>query len=156
MTLPTVSKASGSPVAVSFAGRPKGQVLTVTVRSARVSVSAQNAPLADVVAAIGRQAGFNVVLRDALTTSVTGTLINVPVDEAIRRLGRRHSIVLIYDRSTEHTGRSALTEVWVASPDPSVTAGRLAARSQRPPGRCATTSRPRTGHRPSPRGGPRP
>jgi HEAT repeats len=123
VALRTMSSSGESFVSVAFAAQPRDAILDVTVRSSRVSLKVRGAPLADVLGAIGRQAGVKVVLRDALRTSVTATLINVPIEEAIRRLGRWHSIVLIYDQPTDRAGRSALSEVWVTCPDADAASG---------------------------------
>jgi hypothetical protein len=52
-------------------------------------------------------------------TSVTATFASVPLDDAIQRLSRWHSVVLIYKGSTEGVGAPVLTEAWVtrSSPD---------------------------------------
>jgi HEAT repeats len=132
---------AGPYVSVALAAQPEGQILDVTVSSSRVSLVAREVPLADVLAAIGRKAGVKVVLRDALATSVTATLVNIPLEEAIQRLGRWHSLVLIYDRSSDSEDGAALTEVWVRSPYPEELAARArqarsatrrAAREKRP------------------------
>jgi hypothetical protein len=112
-----MSSAEGTFVSVAFAAQPRGEILDVTVKSGRVSLDARGAALADVLAAMGRQAGVKVVLRDALTTLVTARLVNVPLEEAFSRLGRWHSIAFIYDRSTESADRPALSELWVSCLD---------------------------------------
>jgi HEAT repeats len=124
VALLSMSSGAGPFASVTLAAQPKGQILDVTVSESRVSLVARQAPLADVLGAIGRQAGVKVVLRDALGTSVTATLVNIPLEEAIQRLGRWHSIVLIYDRSTEKEDGSVLTEVWVRNPYPDEPAAR--------------------------------
>lgn len=114
---PAMSDAEKTFASVAFAAQPRRDMLEVTVKSTRVTLNTRGAALADVLAAIGRQAGVKVVLRDALTTLVTATLVNVPLEEAFRRLGRWHSIVFIYARSTDSGNRPALSELWVSSPD---------------------------------------
>ena len=116
-----VADAEQTFASVAFAAQPRRDILDVTVKSARVTLNTRGAALADVLAAIGRQAGVKVVLRDALTTLVTATLVNVPLEEAFRRLGRWHSIVFIYARSSDSGNRPALSELWVSSPDPAAT-----------------------------------
>jgi hypothetical protein len=116
-TSPAMSDAGKTFASVAFAAQPRREILDVTVKSTRVTLNARSAALADVLAAIGRQAGVKVVLRDALTTLVTATLVNVPLEEAFRRLGRWHSVVFIYARSTDSGNRPALSELWVSSPD---------------------------------------
>ena len=121
VALLAMSSTAGPYASVAFSTPPKSQVLDVTVESARVSLIAREAPLADVLAAIGRQASVKVVLRDALRTTVTATFVNIPLEEAVRRLGRRHSIALIYDRSAGAADGSVLSEVWVRSAYPEMT-----------------------------------
>jgi hypothetical protein len=89
--------------------------LEVTATTSHVSLTARETPLADVLKAIGQQAGVKIVLRSELNTPVTATLDNVPLDEAIRRLSRWHSVVLIYDPSARGADDAALKEVWVMS-----------------------------------------
>lgn len=94
---------------------PPDQVLEVTATPSHVSLTARETPLADVLKAIGQQAGVKIVLRSELNTPVTATLDNMPLDEAIRRLSRWHSVVLIYDPSAGGADDAALKEVWVMS-----------------------------------------
>jgi HEAT repeats len=101
--------------AASPTASPPGQVLEVTATTSHVSLTARETPLADVLKAIGQQAGVKIVLRSELNTPVTATLDNVPLDEAIRRLSRWHSVVLIYDPSARGADDAALKEVWVMS-----------------------------------------
>jgi hypothetical protein len=140
-----MSSAGGTFASVSFAAQPRREILDVTVRSSRVTLNARGAALADVLAAIGRQAGVKVVLRDALTTLVTATLVNVPLEEAFRRLGRWHSIVFIYARPPEGRDRPALSELWVSSPDPHASGAR--------PQRAESATPKEPAHRPRPRRG---
>jgi HEAT repeats len=91
------------------------QVLEVTATPSHVNLIARETPLADVLKAIGQQAGVKIVLRSEFNTPVTATLANVPLDEAIRRLSRWHSVVLIYDPSARGPEDAALKEVWVMS-----------------------------------------
>jgi HEAT repeats len=94
---------------------PPSQILEVTVTSSHVSLMARETPLADVLRAIGQQAGVKIVLHSDFNTPVTATLANVPLEEAIRRLSRWHSVVLIYDPSARGADDAALKEVWVVS-----------------------------------------
>lgn len=120
VVLLVAGSAAGTAASVVFAAQPAGPFLTVTVTSSRMSLSAREAPLADVLAAIGRQAGVTMVLRGDLNFPVTETLVNVPVDEGIRRLSRWQSVVLIYGRSTDSVTRPVLSEVWVTSSHPAL------------------------------------
>src|SRR5262249_14807000 len=112
--VPLLIDSRGAEAAGSTAS-PPGQVLEVTATPSHVSLTARETPLADVLKAIGQQAGVKIVLRSELNTPVTATLDNVPLDEAIRRLSRWHSVVLIYDPSARGADDAALKEVWVMS-----------------------------------------
>jgi hypothetical protein len=138
-----MSSAGETFASVAFAAQPRREILDVTVKSSRVTLNARGAALADVLAAIGRQAGVKVVLRDALTTLVTATLVNVPLEEAFRRLGRWHSIVFIYARSTGGRDRPALSELWVSSPDPHAPGARTQRAESAMPGEAGHRRRPR-------------
>ena len=92
-----------------------GGALNVTVVTQRVSVTAHGAALADVLTAIGERARLRVVLDGDLTAPVTQRLDNVPIDEAVRRLTRGHSLVLVYSGGADPANGVALTEIWVSS-----------------------------------------
>jgi ribosomal protein L25 (general stress protein Ctc) len=106
----------------AIGSQPTSRILDVTVTSSRVSLTARETPLRDVLTAIGQQSGVKIVLYGDFDTPVTATLAAVPLDEAIQRLSRWHSIVLIYDpsaRGPDDVVSSAddgvLREVWVTS-----------------------------------------
>jgi hypothetical protein len=107
--------ADGGAVVAGPIAPGQGQVLEVSVTSSRVSVAVRETPLADVLTAIGQKAGVKVVLHGDFTTSVTQTLVNVPLDAAIQRLSRWHSVVLIYEPSARSSDEAVLREVWVTS-----------------------------------------
>ena len=94
---------------------PEAKALEVAVSPAGVSLTARQTPLAEVLTAVGQQAGVKIVLRGEFTTPVTQTLANVPVDAAIQRLARWHSIVLIYGSAASGPAGTGLSEVWVTS-----------------------------------------
>lgn len=118
VVLLVIAGAGATAIPGALAAQPNGPVLNLTVTSSRISLTAREMPLSDVLAAISRQAGVRMVLRGDLNASVTETLVNVPLDDAIQRLSRWHSVVLIYDPSTESVEGSALTEAWVTSSYP--------------------------------------
>ncbi len=60
--LVVIGGAAGASPSVVFAAQPNGQVLNVTVTSSRVSLTVREAPLAEVLAAVARQAGVKIVL----------------------------------------------------------------------------------------------
>jgi hypothetical protein len=93
----------------------QGPVLEITVQSARLSVDVRQVRLADVLEAIGRQAGVRIVLHGDLDTLVTEGFVDEPLDEGLRRLIRGRSAVLIYDTALPGADGSVLTEIWVTS-----------------------------------------
>jgi hypothetical protein len=132
--------------------------LEVTATSSHVTLTARERPLADVLNAIGQQAGVKIVLRSDFNTPITATLDNVPLDEAIRRLSRWHSVVLIYDSSDRGPDDAVLREAWITSAPAnarSVTPGVAQSEVGRPQQvsrvrnpRFATTPRPSTASNP--------
>jgi hypothetical protein len=100
---------------VVFAAQPTGKVLNVTVTASRISLIAREAPLANVLTEIARQSGVKLVLAGDLNTPVTETLANVPLDDAIQRLSRWHSVVLIYTSPQDRRVDPVLIEAWVTA-----------------------------------------
>jgi len=88
-----------------------GRSFELTVRASRVSLRADDAPLREVLAVLGRKSGVTVVVSGAVDTLVTTSFIDLPLDEAVRRLSRSNSVVLIYDPAP--TGGTILSEVRV-------------------------------------------
>lgn len=87
--------------------------LSVVVTDSRITLTAQNAPLADVLRTIAREAGIKVVLQGDVNGSVTESVVNAPLDELVRRLTRGHSAVLVYDQAPNRPDAVVLTEVRV-------------------------------------------
>jgi HEAT repeats len=135
-----------------------GQVLEVTATSSHVTLTARERTLADVLNAISQQAGVKIVLRSDFNTPITATFDNVPLDEAIRRLSRWHSVVLIYDSSDRGPDDAVLKEAWITSApadarstSPGVAQSEVGRRQQVSPvrnPRFATTPRPPTASNP--------
>jgi hypothetical protein len=91
------------------------RVLEVTVESSHVSVRAHAARLSEVLEAIGRESGVRMVLRGDLDAPITDSFVGLSLDQAVRRLSRWHSVVLVYDQPSGSAEASLLTEVWVAA-----------------------------------------
>jgi hypothetical protein len=91
----------------------EGDVLDVTVKGSRLTVRAHEVRLADVLKAIGRQAGMRIVLKGDLNAPVTDAFTDLPLGEGIRRVARWHSVVLVYDPSPGTAQGVVLTAVWV-------------------------------------------
>jgi hypothetical protein len=107
----------GAPAFAAAADSP-GQTLDVTVTSGRLSVRVHEARLADVLEAVGRQAGVRVMLRGDVAAPITETFVDVALEEGIRRLSRSHSVVLVYDPSPPAGTGAVLAEIWVTASSP--------------------------------------
>jgi hypothetical protein len=100
--------------------------VSVAVAASRVTLSAQDAPLAEVLTAIGREAGITVVLKGDITNQVTETVVDAPLDDVVRRLTRGHSVVLVYDPAPDRPDHVVLTGVRVMG----VASGRVTVASE--------------------------
>ena len=78
---------------------PATAPIEVKIREGLLTVNAQDAPLADVLRTIGEKAGFKVVIRGDLSTSVTKSFADVPLDKVISRLIGKNSWIMIYGPS---------------------------------------------------------
>jgi hypothetical protein len=85
----------------------------VIVQSGRLSVRVHQTRLEEVLEAVAREAGVEIVLRGAFDAPLTDTFANLPLDEGIRRLCRGHSIVMIYDGPPGGEPGSGLSKVSV-------------------------------------------
>ena len=83
----------------------------VTVRTGLLTVKLHDAPMADVLVAIGAQAGFEVIIRGDLGAPVTWSFSDLPVDKGIRRLLDGSSLIMIYAPSQGHAGARPLVRV---------------------------------------------
>jgi HEAT repeat protein len=90
----------------------------VTVREGRLTVDVQDAPLAEVLRAIGEKSRVRVTVGDDVDARITAALAGVPLDEGIRRLARGHSLVAVYRAPGDDPGAAELTEVRVYAPFP--------------------------------------
>jgi len=68
----------------------------VAVREGLLSVNLRGAPIADVLLAIGTQAGFEVIIRGDLSAPVTWSFTDLPLDKGIRRLLDDSSLIMVY------------------------------------------------------------
>jgi hypothetical protein len=71
--------------------------IEVSAEHDRLTVSAHEAPLDEVLQAVGAEAGVAIEIRGDLTSPVTSAFVDVPLEEAIRRLLRGHSYTLYAD-----------------------------------------------------------
>ena len=113
---------AGGLVGVASAQAPAGGPIEVSRKGELLSVTVREAPLGDVLRTIGQKAGVTVKLGNvSLTTPVTASFTDVPIDEGIRRLARGYSLFFVY--GTTPTSQDGLTEVWVIDSASSVARG---------------------------------
>lgn len=92
-------------------------VLDVWMEDGLLSLEAQDAPLAEVLAEIAEAANFRLVTKADLTVPVTKSFEKVPVGEAIARLLGRMSSVALYEPAPDGDGR-VLAELRILSGRP--------------------------------------
>jgi HEAT repeat protein len=71
--------------------------IEIAVEQGRLSVDVRDAPLDEVLLAVGEEAGIAIEIRGDLTAHVTHSFADLPLDEGIRRLLRGHSYTLSGD-----------------------------------------------------------
>src|SRR5262245_21625234 len=82
----------------------------VKVDKGRVSVEAKDAVLADLLNAIGKQAGVDVTIKSGGAHRVTQSFANMGLDDAIKTLAKGKDLVLVYSSATNRAGTN-LAEV---------------------------------------------
>lgn len=83
------------------------------VANGLVTLHAEGAPLAEVLRAIGEAGSFEVVLRGELASPVRDAFADQPIEDAIRRLARGHSVVVLRGDLDPASGAAAVSEVRV-------------------------------------------
>jgi HEAT repeat protein len=96
--------------AVAAENAPPAMV-EMAIREGLLSVKLRHAPMADVLLAIGAQAGFEVIIRGDLSAPVTWSFSDLPLDEGIRRLLAGSALVMIYTPSQGQAGLRPLAKV---------------------------------------------
>ena len=86
--------------------------IEVEVANDRLTLHADGEPLAEVLRAIGDAGGLQIVLRGAFATPVRESFADRPLEDAIRRLARGHSVIL-HGNPDPAAGAAGLAEVRV-------------------------------------------
>ena len=109
-----VSLAMVTPAAAAQAdaGMSSG-VFDLKVDSGLLTLDARDAPLAEIMRAIGNQAGFEIIMTDDVDTSVTMTITDLSVAEALDRLLEGFDWVVVHDRQQDGTTDRAIDKVLV-------------------------------------------
>jgi hypothetical protein len=89
--------------------------LEAAVAADRLTLRVEGAPLAEVLRAIGAAGGFDVVLRGELAEPVNQSFTSEPLEDAIRTLVGRHSLIVIHGDPTSGEGATALAEIRVTA-----------------------------------------
>ena len=114
-----LSLAAGAALAATQEEVATGEVSRRTIEAAvagdRLTLRAQGAPLAEVLRAIGAAGGFDVVLRGELAEPVNQSFTSEPLEDAIRTLVGRHSLIVIRGDPTSGEGATALAEIRVTA-----------------------------------------
>ena len=88
-------------------------VIDVTVRDGMLTLHAVDAPLADILTAIGVQAGIDIALSGNLSATVSRSFTNVSVPEAVRGLARGALLVMIHGPAVKDSRGRRVTEIRV-------------------------------------------
>jgi len=83
----------------------------IAVRKGLLTVNLRDAPMANVLMAVGAQAGFDVIIRGDLSAPVTWSFSDLPLDKGIRRLLDDRPLVMIYAPSQGQAGVRPLLKV---------------------------------------------
>jgi len=99
--------------------------IEVGVAEGRLTVTVRDAPLDEVLQAVGDEAGIAIRMRGDLATPITTSFADVPLEDGIRKLLRGHSYTLM--AGDAEPGSSIEISVFAASPAGTVGTARAAA-----------------------------
>lgn len=94
--------------------------IEINIQDNLISADLIEAPLEDILLAIGKQAGFKPHLSGDLSERLTLTFTDIPLEKGLKRLVGKHSLSLLYNQpqsSTPETqnGDKEIAEIWVIS-----------------------------------------
>ena len=111
------------PLTIGFgapaAADPTATVIDVAVDEGRLTVDVRDAPLAEVLRAVGERVGVDVTLQGDLSAPVTQSFAGVPLEDGIRRLARGHSVMVTYGAPAGDAEPAKVAGVWVMATQPS-------------------------------------
>jgi HEAT repeat protein len=104
-----------SPVRLHAAAQPMADssIEEVAVERGRLTLSVQNALLAEVLQAIGEKAGIAIEIRGDLTERITTSFTDILLEEGLRQLLRGQSFALSYAPSASDAKRTSLMAISV-------------------------------------------
>ncbi len=135
-TVTSVAAAQGN------AGMSSG-AFDLKVDSGLLTLEARDAPLADIMRAIGAQAGFESTVADDVAASVTISLTDLSIADALERLLEGFDWLVVYDRQQQGTSNRVISKLLVFESTSEVI-GTMAAVGG-PNGSTATTESEMTG-----------
>ena len=101
----------GTGTAQMLADKDPDARIEVQVRNGLVSLNVRDAPVAEVIRKIGEEAGFETVVLGPLDHQITRSLTEMPVYDAVRRLARETTFIMIHARSKSHAEAAPIKEV---------------------------------------------
>jgi len=87
---------------------PASDNVQIQVRDGLLTVNAEDVPLDQLLRAIGKQAGFDVVIEGNLSAPVNRSFADLPVEQGIRQLVKGTSFIIFYSGSSEANRLSLL------------------------------------------------
>jgi hypothetical protein len=111
-----------TPVMLQAAAQPiaDSSIEDVVVERNRLTLSVQNALLAEVLQAIGEKAGIAIEIRGDLTERITTSFTDILLEEGLRQLLRGQSFALSYAPSARDAKRTSLIAISVLARLPQV------------------------------------
>jgi hypothetical protein len=100
----------------------------VEIRGGLVSVEVEDVPLSELIAEIGRKAGFATVGESPPDLRVSITIIGRPIDEVVRRLAHDVTFVILYGSDQPGGGPGSIEEVRLYPAPTTATASNAVAR----------------------------
>lgn len=101
---------AGSPIPDDRSGTA---IVEARIEDGLLTLQADGAPLADVLRAIGAAGAFPVLIRGEVDALVSASLVEQPLETAIRQLVGTHTLILIHSDSALELGASGLAEIRV-------------------------------------------
>ena len=86
------------------------------VEAGLLTLEAHDAPLSDVVRAIGERVGYETILVGDLPAAVNTSFKGVPVGDGLERLLRDIDRVVLYGPAQEGSDNSAVSQIWLFGP----------------------------------------
>ena len=87
--------------------------LRIHLEAGLLTLETERVSVAEIVGAIGKRVGFEIIIVGDLGTPVTVSFEKVPVREALEKLLRDTDRILVYGKRDQNTGYRAIDKLWV-------------------------------------------